>query len=227
MLRKDMVDIEKIDEENYLLISGIQHYVFCRRQWSIINIEHQWQDNVLTIEGDITHQKCHNENFTEAKKKLLVTRGMRVYSSSLGATGQCDIVEFHQNANGAVLYGREGYWLPVPIEYKHGKSKTDLSDKAQLCAQAMCLEEMLCCKVPVGYIYYAATHRREKVINDNTLREFVKDTFRNMRADFRNGRTLTVKPDKKCKNCSLNSLCLSDKISGNSVKDYYHLLLGE
>ena len=141
-------------DKDYLQISGLQHFTFCRRQWALIYVENQWQENLRTIEGNIVHEKCHDENFTEKRGDLLVCRGMRIFSEKLGVSGQCDVVEFTADENGARLYGREGLWRPCPVEYKRGKSKPDDADILQLCAQAMCLEEMLCCDVPQGYLFY-------------------------------------------------------------------------
>lgn len=214
-------------EQDYLMISGIQHYIFCRRQWSLIHIENQWADNVLTVEGEIIHEHCHDEGFTEKRKSLLVTRGMRIHSAKMGATGQCDVVEFHQSNDGAVLYGRNGYWIPVPIEYKHGKEKYDLSDQAQLCAQAMCLEDMLCCDIEYGFLYYNAVHRREKIEFTNDLREFVKHTFSEMHKYLDAGKSVKTNYTAKCKKCSLSDICLPQILSSKSVKNYYTKYLGE
>ena len=140
-------------------ISGIQHFIFCRRQWALIYIEQQWNDNVRTIEGEIVHEKCHDEKLVEKRKDLLISRGMRIFSRKLKVSGQCDVVEFKQSEKGATLFGHKGLWQPCPIEYKRGKPKEDVSDILQLCAQAICLEEMLCCDISEGYLYYDEIHR--------------------------------------------------------------------
>lgn len=193
-------------EEDLLKISGIQHFAFCRRQWALIHVENQWNDNIKTVEGTIVHEKCHDENFSEKRRELLICRGMRVFSDRLGISGQCDVVEFVESDSGASLFGRQGLWQPFPIEYKRGVPKSDLCDALQLCAQALCLEEMLCCEIPVGYVYYDEIHRREHIELTKNLRQEVIDVIREMRSYYSNGYTPKAKFGKKCRNCSLKDL---------------------
>ena len=126
-------------DEEFLMISGIQHFIFCRRQWALIHVEQLWNDNLRTIEGEIIHEKCHDESFVETRKDLLTCRGMRIFSKKLNVSGQTDVVEFRKSKNGVNLFGHEGLWQPCPIEYKRGKPKEDLSDILQLCTQVICL----------------------------------------------------------------------------------------
>ena len=138
-------------EDNYLALSGLQHFLFCRRQWALIHIEDQWKENLRTVEGDLLHKRAHNDQLSESRGDLLIVRGLKISSAKLGITGQCDIVEFHRTQGGGIhLNGREGLWLAYPVEYKRGVPKTNFSDEAQLCAQAMCLEEMLGTDIPRG-----------------------------------------------------------------------------
>ena len=134
-------------EDDYRMISEIQHFAFCRRQWALIHLEQQWAENLLTTEGMLMHKRVHDENLSELRKDKLVIRGMRVVSHVLGCSGICDAVEFIRSEDGISLRGREGRWLVRPVEYKRGKPKKGQEDELQLCAQAMCLEEMLCCKI--------------------------------------------------------------------------------
>lgn len=212
-------------DEEFLIISGIQHFIFCRRQWALIHVEQQWADNLKTIEGEIVHEKCHDEKLVEKRKDLLICRGMRVFSKKLNISGQCDVVEFKQNPTGAVLFGRQGFWQPYPIEYKRGKPKEDLSDILQLCAQAICLEEMLCCDISEGYLFYDEIHRREKVEITDELRQKVFDIFEEMNSYFNRGYTPKAKYDKKCKNCSLKDVCLPKISKIRSVSAYYKINL--
>lgn len=115
-------------ENDYLMISGIQHFMFCRRQWALIHIEQQWQENRLTAEGEVIHQNAHKDDFIEKRPGILVTRGLRVFSPTLGITGQCDVVEFLSSEEGVPLHGHRGLWQAVPVEYKRGKDKEDDSD---------------------------------------------------------------------------------------------------
>lgn len=208
-------------EEDYLMISGIQHFAFCRRQWALIHVEWQWQENLRTVEGRIVHERCHDEKFTEKRGDLLICRGMRVFSSRMGVTGQCDVVEFTQGETGAVLLGREGLWQPCPVEYKRGKPKMDDSDVLQLCAQAMCLEEMLCCDIPEAHLFYDEIHRREKIMLTPELRREVEQVFAEMHGYYARGYTPQVKSGKKCNSCSLKDLCLPKLARKKSAEAYY------
>ena len=129
-------------------------------------------------------------------------------SRTLGISGQCDVVEFHQAPNGVPLSGREGLWLPYPIEYKRGSGRSLEADRLQLCAQAMCLEEMLCCSVPEGALYYGETKRRTPVSCDETLCQTVRTMLEEMHRLYRRGHTPKVRPTKACNACSLKELCL-------------------
>lgn len=191
-----------------LLISGIQHFAFCRRQWALIHIEQLWDENVLTVEGGIMHRTAHDEERTEKRGDLLITRGLSVFSRTLGITGKCDVVEFHADPDGVSLHGWAGRWRPYPIEYKRGRPKAHDADELQLCAQAMCLEEMLACAIPEGALFYGEPHRRHVVALDDALRGKVVSMLDEMRAHYRRGYTPRSKPKKGCKQCSLQAHCL-------------------
>ena len=148
------------NQEEYLQLSGLQHFAFCRRQWALIHIEQQWQDNLRTVEGDLMHRRAHDEAIREKRGTILILRGLSVSSPTLGISGKCDVVEFHQDPAGISLHQEEGLWLPYPVEYKRGSPKEHQADELQLCAQAICLEEMLCCKIPEGALFYGETRRR-------------------------------------------------------------------
>ena len=109
------------DDDNILSISGIQHFVFCRRQWALIHIEQQWAENLLTVSGEIMHEKAHDDTFTETRNGIITSRGMQVSSYELGIYGVCDIVEFVPSDDGTILFGKEGKYSVVPVEYKHGE----------------------------------------------------------------------------------------------------------
>ena len=212
-------------EDEFLLISGIQHFSFCRRQWALIHMEQMWKENLRTVEGKIVHERCHDEGFTEKRKDLLTTRGMRVFSRSLGAVGQCDVVEFHRQADGVRLFGQEGAWRAVPVEYKRGKPKTEDCDRLQLAAQAMCLEEMLGGEVPRAYLFYDEIRRREEVEISEELQQEVRDVFREMHDYARRGHTPKAKPKRQCQSCSMKELCLPRLPKLLSVDEYYRRAL--
>lgn len=125
-------------EEDFLQLSGLQHFKFCRRQWALIHIENQWAENLRTTDGAILHERAHDGNFAESRGDLLVTRDMRVFSPTLGVSGACDVLEFRRGSAGIPLKGRDGLWQPYPVEYKRGRPKEDSCDELQLCGQAIC-----------------------------------------------------------------------------------------
>lgn len=215
------------EEDEYLMISGIQHFVFCRRQWALIHLEQQWAENRLTAEGQLIHGNAHKDSFIEKRPGILVTRGLRVASRELGMTGQCDVVEFRQSEDGAVLHGHRGHWDVRPVEYKRGREKDDHSDMLQLCLEAMCLEEMLGCRIPSGDLFYHEIRRRRSVEFSEALREEVQKTTEEMHACFRRGSTPKVKPSKKCQSCSLREICLPKLCRDPSAAAYLKEKLGE
>src|SRR5690625_2878855 len=131
-------------EEDYLMLSGIQHFVFCRRQWALIHIEQEWDENLLTIEGHHVHEKVDDVSFQEKRGDKLYIRALPIHSSTLGISGICDMVEFIKDENGVSIHGESDLYIPKPIEYKKGKPKKHEADILQLVAQVLCLEEMLC-----------------------------------------------------------------------------------
>jgi len=203
-----------------LLLSGIQHFAFCKRQWALIHIEQQWQENLRTIEGEILHERTHDSNVKEKRGDIIVSRGMAIFSRTLGITGTCDVVELHKSPDGVSIYGRDGTYLPVPVEYKRGKPKEDESDVLQLCAQAMCLEEMLLCVIPKAFLFYGETKRRLKIILDDELRERVRTIFKEMHELYDRRYTPKVKISKSCKACSLTELCMPRLCKNPSALNY-------
>ncbi|HZK53984.1 MAG TPA: CRISPR-associated protein Cas4 [Desulfosporosinus sp.] len=208
------------NEEDFLLLSGIQHFAFCKRQWALIHIEQQWQENLRTIEGEILHERTHDSNVKEKRGDIIVSRGMAIFSRTLGITGTCDVVELHKSPDGVSIYGRDGTYLPVPVEYKRGKPKEDESDVLQLCAQAMCLEEMLLCVIPKAFLFYGETKRRLKIILDDELRERVRTIFKEMHELYDRRYTPKVKISKSCKACSLTELCMPRLCKNPSALNY-------
>lgn len=196
------------NEENFLQLSGIQHFSFCRRQWALAYIEMQWQENVRTVEGKILHENAHDAGLKEKRGDLIIVRAMPIHSRELGVSGECDVVEFHKAQEGISLSGKEGLYKVVPIEYKRGKPKTDDSDILQVAAQALCLEEMLCCTIPYGYIYYGETRHRTKIEFTEEIRVKVRNTFAEMHKYYEQRYTPKVKTSKKCNACSLKDICL-------------------
>lgn len=140
-------------EEEYLMISGIQHFKFCRRQWALIHVEQQWEENVHTVIGELMHKRVHDPYLTEKRAGILVVRALPVASREMGVSGECDLVEFHKCEDGISLHGHRGQYSVYPVEYKKGKPKLTEEDRLQLAAQAMCLEEMFSTEIPEGAVF--------------------------------------------------------------------------
>lgn len=194
--------------EDLLALSGIQHFTFCRRQWALIHIERQWQENALTAEGRLMHQRSDNPFDTELRSGVVTARALPVASYRLGLYGVCDVVEFLPSADGVQLHRRAGTFLPRPVEYKRGKEKQDDCDRAQLCAQALCLEEMFPVSIRAGFLFYGEPRRRVEVEFTEELRGQVERMAAEMHAYFARGYTPRVKTSKACRSCSLADLCL-------------------
>lgn len=172
------------------------------------------------MDGQIMHRNAHDGSFREKRGDTVITRDMRVFSASLGITGACDVVEFHRAEDGVALYGMDGKFTVFPVEYKRGSPRKDDANALQLCAQAMCLEEMLCCDIPNGALYYGETRRRENVEFSPELRRKVREMLEQMHRLYDRGHTPKVKPTKSCNACSLKELCLPKLLRIRSAQDY-------
>ncbi len=207
-------------DDDRLLLSGIQHYSFCPRQWALIHLERLWADNVHTVKGELMHARAHDETLRERRGDSIVVRGLSVASSHLGVYGVCDVVEFRKSKEGHPLHGEDGLWSPTPVEYKKGSAKAIDADRLQLCAQAMCLEEMLGCDVPVGFLYYGATRARELVQLDDGLRRRVEDLLSEMHDLFGRKHVPKARRKRHCAACSLVDMCMPVGAAQGSVKEY-------
>ncbi len=150
----------------------------------------------------------------------MIVRAMPIHSWEMGVSGECDVVEFHKVKDGIQLAGKEGLYKAVPVEYKRGRPKTDDSDILQVAAQAMCLEEMLCCDISYGYIFYGETRHRMKVEFTDEVREKVRKIFSEMHKYYEQRYTPKVKTSKKCNACSLKDICIPALNKKKSVSRY-------
>ena len=214
-------------EEDFLQLSGLQHFKFCRRRWALIHIENQWEENYRTIDGAILHQNAHDTEFLESRGDRFITRGVSIYSAELGVSGQCDVLEYHRGNTGIPIAGKDGLWQPFPVEYKRGKPQEDTGDALQLCGQAMCLETMLCCDIPEGALYYGEIRRRERVAFTPELRTQVRQMLEQMHDLYQRGYTPKVKPTKSCNACSMKELCLPKLMKNRSVSAYLKAAMEE
>ena len=216
-----------MQDDELLQLSGLQHFSFCRRQWALIHVENQWNENLRTVEGNLFHSRAHDEKQRERRDGVLILRGLPIVSHTLGLSGQCDVVEFHASPDGIPLHGEEGLWIPFPVEYKRGAPKENPADQLQLCAQALCLEEMLCCSIPEGALFYGETRRRTKVFFTEELRETVRLIAAEMHQMLPRGHTPKVKPTKSCNACSLKELCLPVLMRKKDVAEYLKAAMEE
>lgn len=197
-----------MSERGILMLSGLQHFAYCRRQWALIHVEQQWQENLHTAEGQVFHRRAHDEEQTEVRGDTIIVRGMRVQSERLGISGICDVVEFTRSPDGIALAGREGRYQVHPVEYKKGAPKEHQADELQLCAQAMCLEEMLLCRIDEGSLFYGEPRRRTRVTFSPELRAQAEQMLGEMHQMDERGHTPRVKRHKGCSACSLKEICL-------------------
>jgi CRISPR-associated exonuclease Cas4 len=201
-----------------LSISGLQHILYCKRQCALIHIEQLWTDNYFTAKGILMHEKVHEEKI-ERKKGVIIERDIYIKSYELGLVGKSDVVEFHKS--GTKL-------IPYPVEYKSGKAKNDNTDKVQLCAQAMCLEEMMKISIPQGAIFYGKTRNRLNVEFDKNLREETIRLSKDFHSLIDSGETPKPEYSKKCDNCSFQEICLPRITGKNStVKKYLRDIMNE
>lgn len=210
------------NRDDYLLMSGIQHFCFCRRQWALIHIEQCWAENYRTVEGALIHSRAHDPFDFKVMNGTLVFRAVNVVCDRLRLTGVCDVVEYIKDAKGISLPGVNGLYLPLPIEYKRGKAKAVDCDRVQVCAQVMALEEMLSCSIDHGCIFYAETHRREYIEIDKSLRLETENLASEMWKLYEKKLTPQVEEKKHCRACSLNEMCIG--LNHNANEYYKHML---
>lgn len=178
-------------------ISALQHFIYCPRQCGLIHVAQVWSENLHTQKGRREHDRVDVPEY-EMKAGVRIERALPVWSDELGLTGKCDVVEFH--ADGSVY----------PVEYKHGPRKKGLHDDVQLCAQAICLEEMMDLAIGEGAIYHVSSRRRRSVAFDDALRERVAETARAVRAMIESQTVPAPRFGKHCEQCSLRDACMPD-----------------
>jgi CRISPR-associated exonuclease Cas4 len=218
------------EEDDMLMLSGIQHYMFCPRQWALIHIEQQWDENRLTAEGEILHTNVDDPFYRQKNGDVITLRSVHISSLHLGLYGITDAVELiptnnEKNSISHPLY--HGYWLPFPIEYKRGHSKTDKRDEVQLAAQVICLEEMYDVHIDNAALYYGEMHHREIITIDKNLRDLTYKCAMEMHELFHNSITPKAILKPSCKNCSLRNLCLPELSERSNVISYLKTYLYE
>lgn len=212
-----------MDTDELVPLSALQHLVFCERQCALIHLEQQWQENPLTFEGRQMHQRV-DDAAGESRRDLRILRGLPLVHRGLGLAGRADVVELHRDAAGACVPGLRGRWRPFPVEYKRGRPKAHDADRVQLCAQALCLEEMWQATVPQGALFYGKTRRREDVAFDAALRASTERCARRVHEILASGVTPRARREKKCDRCSLLERCRPEAI-GRSTARYLAAIL--
>lgn len=218
-------------DDDLLMLSGIQHIAFCERQWAFIHIEQQWSENLLTVEGKHLHEKVDDPFANETRGDVVTLRAVSLTSYKLGFYGRADVIELVKAGKDEIdntieIADKQGRWKVMPVEYKRGKPKPDERDEVQLCAQAMCLEEMHNTIIEKGYLYYGETRHRHEVEFTYYLRTLVMNYANRMHELFSGG--ITPKPEYKphCRSCSLVDICLPKNIEGNeSVNEYLERII--
>lgn len=212
---------KRYTDEELLALSGIQHFCFCRRQWALIHVERQWEENLRTAEGHLVHKRVDDPLFTESRGDVIISRSVPLVSYTLGFYGVADVVEYIRSEDGVSLPGREGLWVMRPVEYKRGKPKIDERDEVQLCAQAVCLEEMFGVYVDRGDFYYNEIRRRVPLQLSDELRDKVRLLSEEMHNLFVKGVTPPAETSRKCNLCSLQNVCMPKLTKKNlSVRRY-------
>lgn len=212
------------DARDLLPLSALQHLVFCERQAALIHLEGLWRENPLTFEGRELHERV-DKMAGESRGDVRIVRGLPLVHHGLGLIGRADVVELHRQPSAdagvpaARIPGLRGRWRAFPVEYKRGRPKSHDADRVQLCAQALCLEEMWQAPVPDGALFYGKTRRREEVAFDTDLRRTTEEACRRLHELVAAGITPPAVFEPKCRRCSLRPLCRPE-VAGRSAHKY-------
>lgn len=222
-------------EDDLIMISALQHFAFCERQCALIHLEQVWEENRLTAEGKVLHERV-DQATTESRGDVRIATSVRIRSLRIGITGVIDLLEFHRLESpvdengttvGATLPRAAGFWRPFPVEYKRGKPKENRADEIQLCAQALALEEMLGVAIQAGALFYGQTRRRLDVCFDGELRSLTEQMAAGVHALLDGGRTPPAVYSPKCKSCSLLETCRPRLPERRSAKKWIERALAE
>ena len=208
------------NENEFLQLSGIQHFSVCKRQWALIHLERAWEDSVRTKEGDLTHETVDDPFFIEKRGDTITSRSMPVRSFELGLNGICDVVEFRRSKEGVTLRNRQGKYEIFPVEYKVGSPKLKNWDLVQLCAQVISLEEMFNTQIDNASLYYATPKRRSVYEMNDAIRNDTRKVAKEMHELFLKGITPSAIKTPICNSCSLINKCMPNLSRGKSIKDY-------
>ena len=212
------------NEDEMLMLSGIQHYMFCPRQWALIHIEKQWDDNRFTAEGKILHENVDNPFYRQKNGRIVTLRSVHIASASLGLYGMTDALELTpaDNAESDTIEHPDypGRWRILPVEYKRGTVKRNEVDEVQLAAQCICLEEMYGVNIRQGALFYWKDRHQDLVSIDAHLRTLTAELASQMHGIFASGKTPAIEKRPHCKNCSLKDLCMVELSGCGSAEKY-------
>ncbi|MDT3695306.1 MAG: CRISPR-associated protein Cas4 [Ignavibacterium sp.] len=215
-------------EDDFIMISALQHYVYCPRQCGLIHVDDVWQENLFTVRGDILHQKVDTDTY-ETRGSVKTVRGLRIHSFKYGLVGRCDVVEFHSKKsknNSGIITGalnKEKVLdniIVLPVEFKSGEPKEDISDKVQLCAQVFCLEEMLNTQIKEGAFFYGKIRRRNLIEINNELRTQTENIISAVRKIVESKIIPAAVYEQKCRNCSLQTICQPKAMNKTKLQNY-------
>ncbi len=201
----------KYDDDNMLMLSGIQHFMFCPRQWGLIHLSQEWEDNSLTTEGQLLHKRVDDPFYRQKSGDIITLRSVHIASHTLGLYGMTDAIELSpsDSSTNAIRHPRyPGFWNLLPVEYKRGKQKPDKCDEVQLAAQVMCLEEMYQIQLDYGALFYHEVRRRDLIHIDDKLRKLTQECADQMHLVFSSGQIPNPVYLPHCKRCSLYDVCL-------------------
>ena len=197
-------------EDDFIMISALQHYIFCPRQCGLIHVDDVWQENLFTVLGEILHEKVDTDTY-ETRGDVKTVRGLRIHSCKFGLVGRCDVVEFRETKSGKVA---------MPVEFKAGQPKEDISDKVQLCAQVLCLEEMLNTKISKAAFFYGKIRRRNILEIDDELRKQTEEIIASVREIVAKKIVPHAEYSSKCRNCSLINICQPKAMNKRKLQNY-------
>lgn len=213
-------------DDDCIAISGLQHLAFCKRQWGLIHLNQEWAENYLTAQGKIMHERV-DSGYQEFRRGVRQYSGLHIHNSELGLYGRMDVLEIEKTEGPNVdipWIGLSGNWKLRPVEFKHGKPKEHDADLVQLCAQALCLEEMTGLKVNEGSIYYCEIRRRTEYEFDEQIRSRTVNLAKEAHALIKSGKLPSVEDGHNCKACSLKDFCQPNACDNKKIDSYYQEL---
>ena len=208
-------------DDDFLPISSLQHYLFCPRQYALIHIEREWQENVLTAKGRLEHERV-DQGYKEFRRGRRQLSGLTIRSEKLRLQGKLDVLvldlEDARAPDNLAIFGLKGMWRAYPVEFKHGEPKENDCDRVQLCAQALCLEEMCGLTIDTASLFYQKIRRREDVLLEENLRTKTAQVAKELYALYSSGKTPPQVYTSKCRSCSLFEVCLPDKLDNKKTR---------